>query len=63
MSCMLNRLSEKYNFNREINDTRIKREKVFLPVDLNGEPDYKFMEDYIKYLEQKKLLEYLDYIK
>ncbi len=63
MSCMLNRLSEKYNFNREINDTRIKREKVFLPVDSKGEPDYKFMEDYMKYLEQKKLLEYIDYIK
>ena len=63
MSCMLNRLSEKYNFNREINDTRIKREKVFLPVNSKGEPDYKFMEDYMKYLEQKKLLEYLDYIK
>jgi len=63
MSCMLNRLSEKYNFNREINDTRIKREKIFLPVDSKGEPDYKFMEDYMKYLEQKKLLEYLDYIK
>ena len=63
MSCMLNRLSEKYNFNREINDDRIRREKVFLPVNSNGEPDYKFMEDYMKYLEQKKLLEYLDYIK
>ena len=63
MSCMLNRLSEKYNFNREINDTRIKREKVFLPVNSKGEPDYKFMEDYMKYLEQKKLLEYLEYIK
>lgn len=63
MSCMLNRLSEKYNFNREINDTRIKREKVFLPVNSKGEPDYEFMEDYMRYLEQKKILEYLEYIK
>lgn len=63
MSSMLNRLSGKYNFNREINDIRIKREKIFLPVNSKGEPDYKYMEDYMKYLEQKKLLEYLEYIK
>lgn len=63
MSSILNRLSEKYNFNREINDIRIKREKIFLPVNSKGEPDYKYMEDYMKYLEQKKLLEYLEYIK
>ena len=33
IATMLNRLSEKYNFNREINDSRISREKVMLPVD------------------------------
>lgn len=62
MSCMLNRLSEKYNFNREINDTRIKREKIFLPVNSKGEPDYDFMHNYMLHLEQKKILEYLEYI-
>ena len=62
MSCMLNRLSEKYNFNREINDTRIKREKIFLPVNSKTEPDYEFMHNYMLYLEQKKILEYLEYI-
>lgn len=62
MSCMLNRLSEKYNFNREINDTRIKREKIMLPVNSKGEPDYEFMHNYMLYLEQKKILEYLEYI-
>lgn len=63
IACMLNRLSEKYNFNREINDTRIKREKILLPVNSKDEPDYQYMEDYMKYLEQKKLLEYLEYVK
>lgn len=62
LACMLNRLSEKYNFNREINDTRIQREKIFLPVLSSSEPDYKYMENYMKYLEQKKILEYLNYI-
>ena len=63
MASMLNRLSEKYNFNREINDTRIKKEKIFLPINSKCEPDYEFMENYMKYLEQKKILQYLEYIK
>ena len=62
IACMLNRLSGKYNFNREINDKRIKREKIYLPITLGGNPDYKYMEDYMRYLEQKKILQYLDYI-
>ena len=62
LACLLNRLSEKYNFNREIHDDRISREKILLPVTPKGEPDYTYMENYMKYLEQKKLLEYLDYV-
>lgn len=55
------RLGEKYSFNREINDTRIKREKVMLPINKSKEPDYDFMENYMKRLELRKLQEYLQY--
>ena len=48
ISTMLNRLAEKYNFNREINDKRIFREKIILPVDNKGNLDYEYMEQYIK---------------
>jgi len=41
----------------------MKKQQIMLPVNEKGEPDYTFMKDYMKYLEQKKLLEYLDYIK
>lgn len=54
---------DKYRYGYKFNETRMKKQQIMLPVDSNGEPDYKFMEDYMKYLEQKKLLEYLDYIK
>ncbi len=60
---MLNRLSEKYNFNREINDPRIQKEYILLPINTNKEPDYEYMHNYMLYLEQKKILEYLDFIK
>lgn len=43
----------KYNFGREINDERLTGEFLFLPVNLSGEPDWVYMESYIKDLEQK----------
>lgn len=61
LSVMLNRLSEKHNFNREINDTRIKTEVIVLPVDGNGAPDYSYMEQYIKNIFYTKAKEYLDF--
>lgn len=50
IATITNRLTEKYNFNREINDKRIKREKIMLPINKNGKPDYEYMEQYIKNL-------------
>ena len=63
ITTIADRVRGKYSFNYKRSDTRLKKEILSLPVDSKGEPDYKFMEDYMKYLEQKKLLEYLDYIK
>jgi hypothetical protein len=60
LSSITKRLGEKYSFNREINDTRIKREKILLPINEKREPDYEYMENYIKQLEYKKLNEYLN---
>ena len=62
ISCILNRLKEKYNFNREINDKRISREKILLPTNKNNQPDYGYMEQYIKNLEIKKLNQYLYFL-
>ncbi len=59
IASIVSRLGEKYSFNREMNDTRIKREKIMLPINENNQPDYEFMENYMKNLEYKKLTEYL----
>lgn len=47
IACMTSRWSAKYNFNREINDARISREKILLPVKKDGTPDYDFMKSYV----------------
>ena len=48
LATLLDRMREKYSFNREINDVRIHKEKILLPVDDKGEPDYNYMEAYVK---------------
>lgn len=62
ISVILGRLEEKYSFNREINDTRIKREKLLLPIDKNGNPNWSYMENFIKNIEQKQIKNILKYL-
>ena len=49
----LSKIGEKYSFNREINDARIQREIIQLPVGINGQPDFDFMEQYMKRMENR----------
>lgn len=62
ISSISKRLSEKYSFNREINDKRIQREKILLPVNSNGKPDYTFMEQFMRQKEQEKINKFQNYI-
>ena len=61
LATMTSRLSQKYNFNREINDKRISREIILLPLNNEGVPDYEYMEQYSKNLLYKKLLSYINF--
>lgn len=54
LASLMSRLEEKYSFNREINDARIRREQLLLPVDAEGSPDWGFMSAYMR--EQEKLM-------
>ena len=62
ISTLTNRFSEKYNFNREINDARISREKIMLPIKEKNEPDFEYMEQYMKNITYKKINQYLTYL-
>ena len=62
MSTIISRLEEKYSFNREINDKRISREKLFLPIDKNDEPHWKYMSNFIKKLEKENIEKTLNHI-
>lgn len=62
IATLTTRLSDKYNFNREINDKRISRDKVMLPVKIDGSPDYQYMGQYMMNLEYRKRKQYLDFV-
>lgn len=60
---MINKQEDKYNYGYIRNDKRLRKEKVLLPVNSKNEPDYEYMEQYIKYLEYQKLSAYLGFKK
>ena len=60
---IISRLAEKYSFNREINDLRILRERLMLPIQEDGTPDWEFMSAFMKKVEQDTLSGALHYFK
>ena len=50
ITTLLNLEKFRYNYGIKCNQERIKRSKIKLPIDKNGNPDWKFMENYIKSL-------------
>lgn len=61
MSTIISRLEEKYSFNREINDKRIRKEKILLPINKLGKPDYSYMKKYMQIEEIKQAYKIIDY--
>lgn len=53
----------KYQYGYKFNGTRMDKQKIMLPINDNHEPDYEYMENYMKQLELKKLKNYLEYKK
>ena len=51
---MISQTCSKYTYGRMGNKDGIKRETLLLPVDAEGQPDYAYMEQYVKNLMHKK---------
>ncbi|WP_459209093.1 restriction endonuclease subunit S [Aquimarina rhabdastrellae] len=59
---IINRNGIKYNYGRQAQMNVVKREKILLPINTKGEPDFKFMEAFIKEKEENKTKIYNAYI-
>lgn len=62
LTSMIEKQGSNFNFNREINDARIKNMQIMLPVTDSGEPDYAYMEQYAKNMMLRKYQQYLEFI-
>jgi hypothetical protein len=62
LTTTIERQGSNFNFNREINDARIKKMQVMLPVSDDGKPDCKYMEQYAKNMMLRKYEQYLAFI-
>ncbi|AVB77183.1 restriction endonuclease subunit S [Methanococcus maripaludis] len=63
ISTSLKQQKSKYNYTYTINSTRIKKQNILLPINENNEPDYEYMEQYMKNIMIKKYNKYLSYTK
>lgn len=53
---------DKYNYSIKMGTARLKKQKIMLPVDEHGVPDYSFMEQYIKEHERQLIQKYKNFI-
>lgn len=57
---MITKQKNKYKYGYKFNERRMRRQKILLPATSSGEPDYQFMEDYMRQIEAKQLQKYFD---
>lgn len=62
LATMLEKQKSNFNFNREINDARIQKLQIMLPITGDGQPDYEYMEQYSKNMMLKKYKQYLAFL-
>lgn len=49
----------KYQYSYKANEKRLKRQKILLPIDMNENPDYDFMEGFMFNIEENKKSKYI----
>ena len=52
----------KYQYGYKFNGERMRKQKIMLPVTESGQPDYDFMEAYMKAVEKRLLTQYKTYL-
>lgn len=53
---------EKYSYAFALISSRLKKQKIMLPVNDEGEPDFEYMEAFIRNIEAAQYRKYLEYI-
>lgn len=59
----INKNSIKFSYGKQFRQNNADKDKILLPITPQGEPDYEFMEEYIKEIINKKRQKYIEYVK
>lgn len=62
ITTIADRIRGKYNFGYKRSATRLAKEVLTLPSTIDGQPDWDFMEQYMRNIESKQILRYLSSI-
>jgi hypothetical protein len=54
---------KKYQYGYKFNEARMKQQKIVLPINSKGEPDYAYMETYARRVEAHQLADYIKYLR
>ncbi|WP_455525560.1 restriction endonuclease subunit S [Peptostreptococcus stomatis] len=63
LTSRLNILNEKYSYGKQLRPNRLIRDKIMLPTKEDGNPNWHFMEEYIKERENKQRNDLKEYYK
>ncbi|MDO4583941.1 MAG: restriction endonuclease subunit S [Planctomycetia bacterium] len=63
ITTIADRVRGKYNFGYKRSGSRLAKERLMLPIDETGQPDYAYMESYMRQQEYRCISRYLDLLK
>lgn len=55
LQTLLEKLRYKYSYGRKVTENKYKAEVIWLPTDVNEDPDWQWMEDYVKSLRSEPI--------
>lgn len=61
VASILCHFKEKYTFGYGRTENRLRKDKVFLPINSEGQPHWEFMENYMKQIEEKQKQKAIEY--
>lgn len=61
VASILCRFKEKYSFGYGRTENRLRKDKVFLPINSKGQPNWEFMENFMRQIEEEKIQKLIKY--
>ena len=63
LATVISKQKGKYSYGYKFNEQRMRRQIILLPINKNGDPDYEYMESYVRMKESDLIKRYLGYSK